>query len=109
MHFQKLTLQAAVDEAEREVRKLLATFHNLECRLLEGEAQADPAVQDYVQGIRDWIIGFAHWTYETDLFFQDNKDEVKEFGWVFVLAKGIDPIQTWVSQAKSSSVQTGVE
>jgi hypothetical protein len=44
----------------------------------------------YVQGLRDLMIGSAHWLYETDLYFEGKGDEVRAFGWVF-LSSGSSP------------------
>ena len=88
MYFKRLPLQPAIREAEIEIKKLRDTFLTLERRLLEADPPEHPRAAEYVQGIRDWIIGFAYWIYETDLYFGELREQVKEFGWVFTWPKG---------------------
>ncbi|KAL0948253.1 hypothetical protein HGRIS_010850 [Hohenbuehelia grisea] len=39
----------------------------------------------YMQGLRDCIVGFVHWTYETDIYFGKHGEEVRNTGWMFML------------------------
>ncbi|KAJ4490591.1 hypothetical protein J3R30DRAFT_110451 [Lentinula aciculospora] len=39
----------------------------------------------YVRSLKDCMIGFLNWTYETDMFFGTKGESVKSFGWVFLL------------------------
>ncbi|KAJ3875375.1 hypothetical protein F5051DRAFT_442482 [Lentinula edodes] len=39
----------------------------------------------YIRALKDCMVGFLHWAYETDVFFGTKGDTVKGFGWVFLL------------------------
>ncbi|KAJ4493616.1 hypothetical protein C8J55DRAFT_485016 [Lentinula edodes] len=39
----------------------------------------------YIRALKDCLVGFLHWAYETDIFFGTKGDTVKGFGWVFLL------------------------
>ncbi|KAJ3865326.1 hypothetical protein EV359DRAFT_39043 [Lentinula novae-zelandiae] len=39
----------------------------------------------YIRALKDCMVGFLHWAYETDIFFGTKGDTVKGFGWVFLL------------------------
>lgn len=41
----------------------------------------------YVQALRDWMVGWSHWVYETERYFLEKAEDVKAFGWVFLLPK----------------------
>lgn len=82
-----LSIQAAMNAAAEEVKKAIANFLKLERELSTNGIALDENVSKYVQGLRDWIIGFAHWVYETDAHFLGHGEEVKAFGWVFMLPK----------------------
>ncbi|KAK0502165.1 isoprenoid synthase domain-containing protein [Armillaria luteobubalina] len=41
----------------------------------------------WIQGLRDCIVGHTNWVYETDVFFGTKGEEVRGFGWVFLLPK----------------------
>ena len=100
-------IEAAMSAAAGEVKKALDSFVRLERHVCSSAPQSDPTIREYAQGLQDWITGFAHWIYETDLYFQGNGEEVKTFGWVFVLPKtGINPVETWISEVKETSRST---
>ncbi|KAJ7595493.1 isoprenoid synthase domain-containing protein [Mycena floridula] len=40
-----------------------------------------------IQGLKDCIVGSLNWAYETELFFGTKGEEVRMFGWVFMLDK----------------------
>jgi len=40
-------------------------------------------VKQYIQALKDCIIGSIHWAYETELFFGRRGPEIRTFGWVF--------------------------
>ncbi|KAJ3983985.1 hypothetical protein F5890DRAFT_106311 [Lentinula detonsa] len=44
----------------------------------------------YICALKDCMVGFLNWTYETDMFFGTKGESVKSFGWVFLLS----PIQS---------------
>ena len=86
----RLTLQSAVTAAGALVKKTVGVFLENE-RLLLDSAQlpalapcVDADVRRYVRGMRDCIVGLTYWLYETDRFFGDAGDEVRDLGWVFL-------------------------
>ncbi|KAI0703407.1 isoprenoid synthase domain-containing protein [Cytidiella melzeri] len=82
---QQITLQAAVNQATASVRQCVQRF----VELSESGAltSLDEDAKRYVQGLRDWIVGWAHWVYETEEYFLKDGEEVKAFGWLFLLPK----------------------
>jgi hypothetical protein len=42
-------------------------------------------VRLYVQGLRDCVVGSINWAYETELYFGQKGEEVRAFGWVFLI------------------------
>ncbi|KAG7440987.1 terpenoid synthase [Guyanagaster necrorhizus] len=52
-----------------------------------GEKQECDDLMLWMQGLRDCIVGHTNWVYETDLFFGTKGEEVRGFGWVFMLPK----------------------
>ncbi|KAH9837610.1 terpenoid synthase, partial [Rhodofomes roseus] len=84
----RLTLQSAVHAAGALVKKTVGAFLENE-RLLLAQLPSfgpcvDTDVRRYVQGMRDCIVGLTHWLYETDRFFSDAGDDVRDLGWVFL-------------------------
>lgn len=42
-------------------------------------------VELYIRQLKDCMVGFINWAYETDMFFKTKGESVKSFGWVFLL------------------------
>ncbi|KAI0084555.1 isoprenoid synthase domain-containing protein [Irpex rosettiformis] len=85
MREKEITLQAAVNQATANAKECIQSF----VRLSLGD-KATSLTEDakrYVQGLRDCIVGWAYWVYETEEYFLKNGEEVKAFGWVFLLPK----------------------
>ncbi|KZT65539.1 terpenoid synthase [Daedalea quercina L-15889] len=80
----RLTLQSAVHAAGALVKKTLGAFLENERLLLAQLPCVDADVRRYVRGVRDCIVGLTHWLYETDRFFGDAGDDVRDLGWVFL-------------------------
>ncbi|KIK64099.1 hypothetical protein GYMLUDRAFT_40342 [Collybiopsis luxurians FD-317 M1] len=40
----------------------------------------------HIRGLKDCMVGFLNWAYETDMFFGTKGESVKGFGWVFLLS-----------------------
>lgn len=51
---------------------------------------ANQDVRTYIVGLKDWIIGTAHWVYQTDRYFRGKGNNVKTVGWVFLLPRGAE-------------------
>lgn len=85
MSQKQITLQAAMDQAVAAMRACMQSFVTLAGS--GGAAAAGRNEQRYVQGLRDWIVGWAHWIYETNRYFLENAEDVKAFGWVFLLPR----------------------
>lgn len=81
------TLQSAIDIAEGKFKDALAKFLVAETEIPSWSPEIDEEVDRYVHGLKECIIGFLHWLYETDRYFGDKKADVREFGWVFLLPK----------------------
>jgi hypothetical protein len=82
-----LTAQAAVHRINRLIQQKLESFsHNIRPILSSPED-----TRTYAQGLQNWIVGYAHWIYETDRYFGDKIDEVKSLGWVFLRDKEDSP------------------
>ncbi|TCD61586.1 hypothetical protein EIP91_008189 [Steccherinum ochraceum] len=79
-------VQIGVDEARAMLRDAFHAFHAAEEELLTGTRSVHPEIRRYIQGLRDCIVGHAHWLYYTNLFFEDGED-AKESGWVRLLPK----------------------
>ena len=91
----------AINSATTKAKAALSRFFAQEREILDNDA--DASTRRYVQGLRDCIIGFAHWVYETDAYFLGQGEDVRAFGWVFLLPKSdTDPVQRWISQQKKS-------
>ncbi|KDQ49747.1 hypothetical protein JAAARDRAFT_42584 [Jaapia argillacea MUCL 33604] len=41
-------------------------------------------VELYVQGLKDFVCGFVHWAFESEWYFGEGVDDVREYGWVFL-------------------------
>jgi len=81
-----LPMQGAVQAAGYLVKETVGNFLANE-RMLLSEASGecvDADVRRYVRGLRDVIVGCTHWLYETDRFFGDSGDDVRDLGWVFL-------------------------
>ncbi|KAI0072253.1 terpenoid synthase [Panus rudis PR-1116 ss-1] len=81
------SLQIAVDSATDLLKAAIEKFLNLEKALPSWSPEIDEDVDRYVQGLRDWIVGSIHWIYETGRYFDGNAEDVRTFGWVFLLPK----------------------
>ncbi|OCH87016.1 terpenoid synthase [Obba rivulosa] len=85
MEEKRLTAQGASDAAGALIKDMMDMFHANEQTLLSEHAvRLNPDVRRYVQGLRDWIVGFMHWIYNTERFFGESAEEVRAFGWVFL-------------------------
>ena len=77
-------VQSGIDEARELVIGSFKLFLATEGRLLAKNPGED--VRRYVEGLRDCIIGHAHWLYYTDLFFEDG-DAARQSGWMRLFPK----------------------
>jgi len=81
----KLTAQGAADAAGALIRDTMDMFlANEQAILSESATRLNPDIRRFAQGLRDWIVGFIHWIYETERFFGESAEEVRAFGWVFL-------------------------
>ncbi|KAF5318295.1 hypothetical protein D9611_014342 [Ephemerocybe angulata] len=53
--------------------------------LEEAKRKSELEVAKYVRAMKDWIVGSIHWGYETEVYFGVKGDEVRSFGWVFLV------------------------
>lgn len=84
-----ITVQTAMSRAGDKVKTLAEDFLKAEKQLAAQSwgPYVDRDVRMYVVGLRDWIVGTAHWVYQCDRYFQGKGENVKAFGWVFLLPK----------------------
>ncbi|KAJ3531116.1 hypothetical protein NM688_g7618 [Phlebia brevispora] len=102
-----LSIQDAINAAAEEAKSAVSSFLAAEAKFLQDGSEANASARRYVQGLRDWIIGTAHWVYETDVHFLGRGEDVKALGWVFILPKSdVDPIERYISELKESSNNT---
>lgn len=88
-----ITAQAAVNQTNRLIQQKVKTFSE-NTQSIPSFPRYDDDIRLYVQGLRDWIVGYAHWIYETERYFGDRGEEVKSFGWIFLRGpsyQGHDP------------------
>lgn len=92
MATQHVTLQTAMNRAGERVRALVADFLAQERDAVAAShgPYVDRDVRMYIVGLRDWVVGTAHWVYQCDRYFQGKGENVKAFGWVFLLPKKTD-------------------
>jgi hypothetical protein len=102
-HEQGLTVQGALTAAGNTVKRALESASAAERTLCVLAASVpyrvpgalplapldspDPHADDvrlFVRGLRDVMIGAVHWLYETEFYFDNKGDEVRQFGWVFL-------------------------
>ncbi|KAI0338727.1 terpenoid synthase [Trametopsis cervina] len=85
MNENQITLERAIVLAADRLKQCVQEFVRL-----SNENEGKPMGQDvlrYIQGLRDWIVGWAHWVYETEEYFLKKGEDVQAFGWVFLLPK----------------------
>lgn len=87
MSEKNIPLQAAVNAAGEKIRALVEKFVAEEKTVVE---TANQDVRTYIVGLKDWIVGTAHWVYQTDRYFKGKGNNVKTFGWVFLLPRGAE-------------------
>ncbi|GJE99678.1 terpenoid synthase [Phanerochaete sordida] len=87
-----ISLQAAMRRAGERVKELIAQFLVHEATLAQCSwgPYTDRDVRVYVVGLRDGAVGTAHWVYECERYFMGKGEDVKAFGWVFLLPKESD-------------------
>ncbi|KAJ7875936.1 isoprenoid synthase domain-containing protein, partial [Mycena olivaceomarginata] len=66
MHEHGLELQAAVNEVAM-CRERIDSSLNLRSKLPSWGPSIDSAVNSYVDGLLDWIVGSLHWSYKTEM------------------------------------------
>ena len=79
------SIQDAINVATARAKAALSKF--LVLGRETGNREVDASARRYIRGLQDCIIGFAHWVYETDVYFLGQGEEVRAFGWVFMLPK----------------------
>ncbi|KAJ2921877.1 hypothetical protein H1R20_g15215, partial [Candolleomyces eurysporus] len=49
-----------------------------------GTKSSPEQTAQYIQALKDYIVGSIHWGYETELYFGQKGNKVHSFGWVFL-------------------------
>lgn len=89
MTSQHISLQAGMHRAGDRIKALVVDFLTHEAALAQSDwgPYVDRDVRVCVVGLRDCVVGTAHWVYQCDRYFQGKGEDVKAFGWVFLLLK----------------------
>lgn len=85
-----LSVQPAIITARKCLQESIERFLKFEKLVPSWDASIDEEVQMYVQGLRDCIVGVLHWVYETERYFQGHGDDIRSFGWIFLLSQDDD-------------------
>lgn len=86
MHQYNLDVQAAVDFAGDLCHKSIERFEADRQTLPSWGPEVDHAVQAYVLGLQDWIVGSLHWSFVTKRYFGQAGPEVKKHRTIHLLA-----------------------
>ena len=78
MHHHGMTLQEAVDFVGDLCKKSIDRFTEDRARLPSWGPKIDTQVQDYAQGLADWIVGSLHWSFDSERYFGKNGLRIKE-------------------------------
>ena len=87
MTAENVSLQAAMHRAGERIKALAADFLAQEAALANCAwgPYVERDVRVYVVGLRDCVVGTANWVYQCDRYFLGKGEDVKAFGWVFLL------------------------
>jgi hypothetical protein len=72
-----LSLQQAVDRIGEMCKQTHQEFIENQTRVPSWGDGIDDAVKLYVNGLQNWFIGSAHWSFLTKRYFGDNGGSVK--------------------------------
>ena len=78
MHEQGLPLQGAVDFVGDLCKQCIERFEQDKAELPSWGPEIDRAVAMYVQGLDDWIIANAEWSFVTERYFGKEGPTVKK-------------------------------
>ncbi|KAF9261191.1 terpenoid synthase [Marasmius fiardii PR-910] len=85
MHHHQHTLQSAVDVVGEMCREMIDNFCETRKTLPSWGPEVDDMVERYVQGLRDWIVGSLHWSFQTTRYFGTDGQMVKQSRYVKLL------------------------
>ena len=72
-----LDLQSAVDFVGQLCQQSIDRFIEERANLPSWGPEIDRQVDIYVDGLRDWIVGSLHWSFESERYFGKTGLEVK--------------------------------
>ncbi|KAH9951865.1 terpenoid synthase [Amylocystis lapponica] len=78
MQHQNLSLQEALDLIGKLYKENIDVFIENAAQLPSWGPEIDRDVDRYVQGLRDWIIGCLHWSFDSKRYFGDRGTEIKK-------------------------------
>ncbi len=78
MHEKDIGYQAAIEQAAKMVRDTIVRFETHRAQLPSWGPERDEMVAKYVQGLQDWMIGNACWSFETERYFGSDGAKTKE-------------------------------
>lgn len=87
MHHHGLDLQSAVDFVGELCKQSIDRFNDLCKQLPSWGPKIDRDVAVYVNGLRDWIVGSLHWSFESERYFGKDGKRVKTERTVTLLPK----------------------
>ncbi|KAF9488046.1 hypothetical protein BDN71DRAFT_1457806 [Pleurotus eryngii] len=77
-----IPFMSAQEAAEPTVAEPAVLFAVLEVEEWDEDIKDD--MRSYVNGLRDCVVGYIHWLYETEIYFGQLGDEVRATGWTFL-------------------------
>ncbi|KAF8630447.1 hypothetical protein AX17_005424 [Amanita inopinata Kibby_2008] len=78
MHYHNHSLQSAVDYVGNLCAQTIDKFIENTKLLPSWGPEIDSMVNQYVQGLRDWIVGSLHWSFQTHRYFGTEGPQVKK-------------------------------
>ncbi|KAJ8518920.1 hypothetical protein ONZ45_g4063 [Pleurotus djamor] len=68
----------AIDHADKEVRKLFSEMALARLDLPSFGKQTDEDVNNFIDGLLQWIDGYIHWTFKTTRYFGESTEDIRD-------------------------------
>ena len=78
MHQNGVDRQEAIEQAGALWEKTLNWYFECRKAVPSWGAEVDRAVAQYIQGLDDWIIANAEWSFETERYFGKDAQKIKQ-------------------------------
>ena len=89
MHQNNVDRQEAIEQAGELWRKTLDWYFECHKAVPSWGEEVDRAVAQYIQGLDDWIIANAEWSFETERYFGKEGHTVKKTRMVALLPQRV--------------------